>query len=224
MEAISYHHNRQDINTDQNKNLVGNKTVADGEFGRSSLETNPGGSGMALPENARLYPTPWPMGFGDCIACWPADVVFLLRFGLDTKAVKFLWKGSDLSWCSSAKGSWRPGATLWHRAMESAGLWADTCKPSGGHAREAAVNSAAAFIESMNDVRCLVWMMMSDAIVTFELAYKNLFIKCLVPLLAKSVTTLKCKRTTLKNHTDPFSSFLSILKSIFFHCCSSYFL
>lgn len=57
-------------------------------------------------------------------------------------------------------------------------------------------NFAVVFVESMNYVQCLTRAMMSDAIGTFELAHKNLFIKCLVPLLAKSVTTPKCKRTT----------------------------
>lgn len=130
MEAISYHHKSHDINTDQNKNLVGNKTVVEGEFERSDLETNPVCSSMTLLEDAWMYPAPWPMAFSDCVACWPAEVMFLLRLRLDTKAVKFLCKCSDLSWRLSAKGSWRSGATFSHRAMESAGLWAGTCKPS----------------------------------------------------------------------------------------------
>lgn len=196
MEAISCSHNSQDINTDLQKNSVGKKTVAEGEFGRSNLETNPGRSGIDLLEDARLYPTAWHTGFSDCIACWPAEVTFLLQLTLDTKAVKFLQKPGDLSWILSAEGSWGPGAKLWHRAMESAGLWAGTCKPASEHATKAVVNFAVVFVESMNYVRCLMQMVMSDAIETVELAHKNLFIKCLVPLLAKSVTTLTCKRTT----------------------------
>lgn len=83
------------------------------------------------------------------------------------------------------------------------------------HATKAVVNFAIAFIESMNYMQCLMQVMMSDAIGTLELAHKNLSIKHLVPLLAKSIATLMCKWQH-KIHTDSFNSFLSIFKSSFF--------
>ncbi|GAB0194422.1 myoD family inhibitor domain-containing protein 2 [Grus japonensis] len=86
--------------------------------------------------------------------------------------------------------------------MDSSGLRAVTCKPSSEHATEAVVNFAIVFIESMSYVQCLMQMMMSDAIGTFELEHKNLFIKRLVPLLAKSVTTIQYNQLTNEKHTD----------------------
>lgn len=55
------------------------------------------------------------------------------------------------------------------------------CKPDSEHT----VNFAVVVIEDMNYVQPLTWMMISDVTETLDLAHKNLFINCSVPLLAK---------------------------------------
>lgn len=92
-----------------------------------------------------------------------------------------LWKTQWFIWGASAEG---PEDLV--PSCGSAALGVHTCKPSWERATKAVVNFAIVLLGSMNYVWCLMQMMMSDAIGAFELAHKNLFIKCLVSLFFQS--------------------------------------